>query len=132
MIKDFLKNSKKYIDYLMKLGFKDLFANFAEIIMLVILACLIYLPFGVLRDAIYQLFVTFLNLGTIFFSLYNIILNLACGIVAFYLFMYMFNKRYADLEKLQQAEKKPVLGNSLNKEMKKNNFDELDLPKKKK
>ncbi len=131
MIKEFLKNAKKYIDYLMKLDFKDLFANFVEIIMLVILACLVYLPFGVIRDAIYQFFVTFLNLGSIFFSIYNILLNLLCGMVAFYLFMYMFNNRYADLDEIRKNSTKQSIKSSSNKISTKNNVDEFELPKKK-
>lgn len=124
MIKVFLKNLKKYIDYLMKLGFKELFVNFIEIIMLVIFACVIYLPFGLIRDSIYQLLITFIDFGPVFFNLYNVVLNLIGGVIAFCLFAYMFNNRYEDIEKLRKTESTKSSGK------KSTSVDEVDLPKK--
>ena len=51
--------------------------------------------------------------------------------VAFYLFMYMFNNRYADLDEIRKNSTKQSIKSSSNKISTKNNVDEFELPKKK-
>lgn len=136
MIKQFLKNLKNYIDYIMKLDFKELFVNFMTIIMMVILSCLVYLPVGVVRDALYQFILIFINTGTVFFTVYNIIFNLLCGLIAMYIFIYMFNKRFSDIDKLKKElkEKYNEKNNDSKEKKEKDSYkesgsDDFELPK---
>lgn len=128
---DFIKNGKKYLEYLMKLGFKDLFVNFIEIIMLVILACLVYLPVGIISDLIFQIINIFVVDNVYFLKIYDLIFSLISAILAVYLFIYMFNKRYADIENLRKEGKIERNKTIVRENVKNIEEEEFELPKKK-
>lgn len=133
-LKKFFKNVKSYIDYIMKLGFKDLFVNFVEIIVLVILASLIYLPIGLIDDLLFQVISIVINSSVIFVKIYDLIFSILSAILAMFAFIYMFNKRYEDIEKIRNN-KNDVSRLKLEKNDKaKQNvvLEEIELPKKKK
>ena len=133
-LKKFFKNVKSYIDYIMKLGFKDLFVNFVEIIVLVILASLIYLPIGLIDDLLFQVISIVINSSVIFVKIYDLIFSILSAILAMFAFIYMFNKRYEDIEKIRNN-KNDVSRLKLEKDDKaKQNvvLEEIELPKKKK
>lgn len=130
-LSDFIKNGKKYLEYLMKLGFKDLFVNFIEIIMLVILACLVYLPIGIISDLMFQIINIFVVNNVYFLKIYDLIFSLISAILAVYLFVYMFNKRYADIETLRKEVKVEINKTIVGENVKKID-EEFELPKKKK
>ena len=133
-LKKFFKNVKSYIDYIMKLGFKDLFVNFVEIIVLVILASLIYLPIGLIDDLLFQVISIVINSSVIFVKIYDLIFSILSAILAMFAFIYMFNKRYEDIEKIRNNNN-DVSRLKLEKDDKaKQNvvLEEIELPKKKK
>lgn len=133
-LKKFFKNVKSYIDYIMKLGFKDLFVNFVEIIVLVILASLIYLPIGLIDDLLFQVISIVINSSVIFVKIYDLIFSILSAILAIFAFIYMFNIRYEDIEKIRNN-KNDVSRLKLEKDDKaKQNvvLEEIELPKKKK
>ena len=133
-LKKFFKNVKSYIDYIMKLGFKDLFVNFVEIIVLVILASLIYLPIGLIDDLLFQVISIVINSSVIFVKIYDLIFSILSAILAIFAFIYMFNIRYEDIEKIRNN-KNDVSRLKLEKNDKaKQNvvLEEIELPKKKK
>ena len=133
-LKKFFKNVKSYIDYIMKLGFKDLFVNFVEIIVLVILASLIYLPIGLIDDLLFQVISIVINSSVIFVKIYDLIFSILSAILAMFAFIYMFNIRYEDIEKIRNN-KNDVSRLKLEKNDKaKQNvvLEEIELPKKKK
>ena len=133
-LKKFFKNVKSYIDYIMKLGFKDLFVHFVEIIVLVILASLIYLPIGLIDDLLFQVISIVINSSVIFVKIYDLIFSILSAILAIFAFIYMFNIRYEDIEKIRNN-KNDVSRLKLEKDDKaKQNvvLEEIELPKKKK
>lgn len=133
-LKKFFKNVKSYIDYIMKLGFKDLFVNFVVIIILVILASLVYLPIGLIDDLLFQVISIVMNSSVIFVKIYDLIFSILSAIFAIFAFIYMFNIRYDDIEKIRNN-KNDVSRLKLEKDDKaKQNvvLEEIELPKKKK
>ena len=137
MVKDFFKNGKKYLDYIMGLDFTELMINILEIIGLVILAALVYLPIGLVQDLIYEIVRSAFGASEVVFKWYTVLFRFFTGIVAIIVFMYLFNRRYSKLDELiekdimrnrKAKEKKEHEENDGNNEEKK---EEIDLPKKK-
>ncbi len=135
MFKDFLKTGKKYLDYLMGLNFAELMVNILEIVGLAVLAILAYIPLGLFQDLIYEVIRMMLGTSETIFRWYNIIFELVTGLVAVCIFIYLFNKRYSNLEKLIEKDNararrhrnNTVDGDTAKPEIK----EEIDLPKKK-
>ena len=50
MLEKFLKNAKEYIDYLMKVNFRDLFVNTVILLCIIVLSALICIPLGRFED----------------------------------------------------------------------------------
>ena len=126
MFKEFLSNFKEYIDYLMKVDFRELFINTLILICLLILSAFFFIPIGIIQDVIRSFIIIFVDFNVITGSLYNWLFYLLSFVVCIYAFVYMFNKRFGDLEELKKQiknkdEKKVV--NTKEKD------DELDLPK---
>ena len=142
MINDFIKNGKKYIDYIMGLDFTELIINIVEILGLVLLAALVYIPIGLVQDLLYEIIRSAFGASEILFKWYSILFRFFTGVIAILVFMYMFNKRYSKLEELIE---KDVMRNRKNKEKKEKaegkeekeatkhevKKEEIDLPKKK-
>jgi hypothetical protein len=137
MVKDFFKNGKKYLDYIMGLDFTELMINILEIIGLVILAALVYLPIGLVQDLIYEIVRSAFGASEVVFKWYTVLFRFFTGVVAIIVFMYLFNRRYSKLDELiekdimrnrKAKEKKEHKENEGNNEEKK---EEIDLPKKK-
>ena len=135
MLKDFFKSLKKYLDYLMGLGFSELLINIIELIGIVLLSSLVYIPFAVFQDLIYELVRIVLGTSEEVFRWYNILFGVATGVVAIGVFIYLFTKRYSDLEKLIEKDaaraKKNKHKTEHNGEEKEEKHEEIDLPKKK-
>ncbi len=129
--KDFIKNLREYVNYLMKVGFKELFINTIIIFCIVLLSALVYAPIGIIEDLIRS----FINVYFVFDGtlslLYSWAFSLISAICCFIAFMYLFNKRFEDLEGLKESisgEKKIV--KEKEKKVTKDKKDEgLDLPK---
>ena len=141
MFKDFMKNGKKYIDYLMGLDFVELFVNVVEIIILILLASLVYLPIGLIQDLLYELLVAVVGVSETFFKWYTILFRFGTGVIAIIVFIYLFNRRYAKLDKLiekdpmrdrknKQKEETTEKKEETTKEKSEDN-SKIDLPKKK-
>ena len=137
MVKDFFKNGKKYLDYIMGLDFTELMINILEIIGLVILAALVYLPIGLVQDLIYEIVRSAFGASEVVFKWYTVLFRFFTGVVAIIVFMYLFNRRYSKLDELiekdimrnrKAKEKQEHKENDGNNEEKK---EEIDLPKKK-
>ena len=138
MVKDFLKNGKKYIDYIMGLDFTELMINIIEIIGLVILAALVYLPIGLVQDLVYEIVRSAFGASEVVFKWYTVLFRFFTGVVAIIVFMYLFNRRYSKLDELIEKDvmrnrkaKEKKEHNEENKEIKEEFKEEIDLPKKK-
>lgn len=131
MLETFLKNAKEYIDYLMKVNFRDLFVNTVILLCIIVLSALICIPLGIIEDLIRSFIVVFVDFSGVpallYYWLFKVI-EAGLGIVAF---MYLFNKRFEDLNTFKEQ----VKGNETKKvTLKKNNskngeMEELELPK---
>ena len=131
LLKEFLKNFKEYINYLMKVNFKDLFINTIIILCIVLLSALIYVPIGIVQDLVRSFVVIFVNMVGVPALLFDWFFRCIGAIAFVIVFMFLFNKRFEDLE----AFKKQVDGKD-NKMVKvgisnTSNDDVFELPKEK-
>lgn len=130
MFKKFLKNGKEYIDYLMKVNFRDLFVNTVILLCILVLSSFAYIPIGFLEDLIRSFIVVFTSFSGIPAMLYYWLFKLIEFIVCFIAFMFLFNKRFEDLEAFKEQVngkegKKIVIQNEKTKKVE----GELELPK---
>lgn len=133
MIKEFLKNLKQYLNYLMKVGFGDLFIQFIILVIILVLACFVCVPISLIQDIV----VSFMDFGgqAISDGLYNSI-NLVFKIINFVVvmaaFMYLFNKRYDDVKKMEEdLKKQEKVKKKTDNDVKKQKPEDIDLPKEK-
>lgn len=122
MLKKFWKTLKDYVNYLMKVDFKELFINTIILICLVILAAFVYIPIGLVQDLIRNLLSIFINMGGIFGLIYTWLFSLIGAIAAILAFIYLFNKRFDSIKNESNKE-------SSNKKESKEKEEDLDLPK---
>lgn len=124
---DFFGNFKKYINYLMEVNFKELFVNTVILFCILVLSAFVYIPIGLISDLIRGFITIFISFGGVPSLLYSWGFSLLSAICAFMSFMYLFNKRFSDLEafKTQVREKKE----EVKEEKQSKNADELELPK---
>ncbi len=128
IIKDFFPTLKKYVDYLMNVGYKDLFINTVVIFCLILLAAFIYVPIGLLQDVISSTIQLLGGMSGIVSRIYYWIFNILSAVCAVLIFMWLFNKRFEHVEK-QVQEKTDGKNEVKDKEDSDDNFD---LPKAKK
>ena len=125
MFVEFKKNLKQYIDYLMTVNFGELFINVLILICILLLATFLFVPIGMIESIIRDFINLFGTLPNVFYSIYSWVFNVISTIVSAIAFVYMFNKRFEDVEALKkQINEKPEV-----KEVKKEEKDELELPK---
>ena len=122
MIKKFFKTLKDYINYLMKVDFKELFINTVILICIVILSAFVYIPVGMIKDLLHNLLSIFISFNNIFGLIFIWIFNLISAILAILAFMYLFTKRFESIKyNKDQTSKKE---NTKDKDK-----ENLDLPK---
>ena len=129
MLKTFIKTLKEYVNYLMKVDFKELFANTVILVCILILAAFVYIPVGIVQDLIRNLLTIFINLNGIIGLIYTWTFSVIGAIVAILAFIYLFNKRYESIQKSDEDTKEN--NNKLNNKTSKDKED-LELPKVKK
>lgn len=131
-IKKFGKVVKNYINYIMKLGFKDLLVNFIELIILVVIAALLLFPVDVVKELLFKIITAFTQVSNGVYKFYDIIFTVIEAAVCFCFFIYMFNKRYEDIDKIRRR----IEDSKPNQEVEKTDFqkrnvadEEIELPK---
>lgn len=132
-MKNFLKNLKQYINYIMKVNFKDLLVNVVILGCIVLLSILIYLPVGLIEDLIRSFIVIWMPFeGTpaVLFTWTFSLISFICAVIAF---IYLFNKRFADIEafKDQVSNPKKSIQNEIDKPRAMVEEEEIELPKEK-
>lgn len=132
-MKKFLKNLKQYVNYIMKVNFKDLLVNVVILGCIVLLSILIYLPVGLIEDLIRSFIVVWMPFeGTpaVLFTWTFSLISFICAVITF---IYLFNKRFDDIEAFKDQVSNPK--KSIDKEMDKTKVkveeEEIDLPKEK-
>lgn len=130
MFKDFFKNFKAYIDYLMTVEFKELLGNVGILFCIIMLSLFTFLPVSIIQDFVKSIILTIIDAfegsqGDIF----NIVFYAIGIITSFLSFVYLFNKRFEDLETFKDQIKKKKTSTTRKEDGKKD--DDLDLPKEK-
>lgn len=122
---DFKGNLKKYVDYIMSVNFGELFINVLILICILVLSTFLFVPIGMVETIIRDFINLFGGLPNVFYSIYSWIFNIISSVLSILAFMYMFNKRFDDIEAFKkQMKEKPT-----DKENKKEDNEELELPK---
>ena len=122
---DFKGNLKKYVDYIMSVNFGELFINVLILICILVLSTFLFVPIGMVETIIRDFINLFGGLPNVFYSIYSWIFNIISSVLSILAFMYMFNKRFDDIESFKkQIKEKPT-----DKENKKEDNEELELPK---
>ena len=137
MIKKFLSNIKSYIDYIMTLGFKDLFRHFISLVVVILIALIVYIPIGLVRDFIIESFGSLVtNPPIVVITIIGIIFDAISIVCAVLCFMYMFNRRYSEVYKDEITKNKDtnvVKYSDINtkEDIKIENENSIELPKEK-
>lgn len=124
MFKKFLKNFKIYIDYLMTVNFKELFVNVAILFCIIVLASFVFIPIDMIQEFIRSLINLFVVLSETTIWLFDTFFLLVSTVFAVLAFIYLFNKRFDDMEAFKNQVK--------NKDSKKKSTkedDDFELPK---
>lgn len=129
LVKSFFKNLKDYLSYIMKVGFGELFIQFLTLVIILLLSCFIYVPIGLIEDIIISA-MSFLGqvVSENTYQVLDLIFKIISFICAMFAFMYLFNKRYNDVQKLKNNLKNK--DNSENDNAKRV-VEEVELPKEK-
>lgn len=124
MFKKFGTNVKKYVDYLMTVNFVDLFINVIVLVCILLLSLFMFVPIGMIMSLFGDFIMFFIEGNVLLSKILQWISNLVSTVLSVLAFVYMFNKRFDDLEKF-----KDQVDNEQQKKEKINAEDELDLPK---
>ena len=128
MLKKFKNNFKKYFDYLMTVNFGELFINVLILLCIILLSTFVFIPVGLIESLIRDFIILFVALPTLVLSIYSWIFNLISTILTLLVFIYLFNKRFDDIEAFKkQLKEKPQVNEGNN--AKKTSEEELELPK---
>ena len=134
-LKSFCKNIKTYLGYIATLGFKDLGRHFLSLLLLIFISLLAYIPVGLLGDFVITIITGIRNVPVVIYTIVDIVIELFSLLAAVYLFIFMFNKRYAEVyvdemngKGKEKEEEVKVYDNRVEQKIE---LPELDLPKKK-
>ena len=128
MLKDFGHTFKKYFDYIMKVSFGELIFHFFELLIIVIISSLIYVPLTAIEDIVWNFVATFTdNISDTFSKGFHLVFLIITFLLAFIAFMYMFTRRYEDIKNAPLKEKKAKDKEEEKKEQKE--VEQVDLPK---
>lgn len=130
MFKDFVSNFKKYFQYLMTVNFKDLFVNTVILFCIIVLSAFVFVPVGIVQDLIRSMATIISPFSAKGDEIFNFVFLLISTIGFFLVFIYLFNKRFNDLEefKKQVKDNKKIEKKVISKNA---SEDEFEMPKKK-
>lgn len=96
--KKFIPTIKKIFNYLKKADFNSKLKLIGELIVLILLLCLLKLPFSVVRDLIINAFFSVEIANTLLMNMLYIVFGLPYYLLAIYLFIKIIVTRYENLE----------------------------------
>lgn len=123
-LKKFGSNLKGYLKYIAGLKLGELLINFVILVILIVIASFVYIPVGVVFDLIRSLFNVFFVEHVVISSLYTWLIGLVSAVLAFAVFIYLFNNRCESMRENGEVDKS-------GKKVKVSSDEELELPKKK-
>jgi len=101
-LKTFCKNLKAYFKYLMGVGFGELFRNVGVLICIILLSFCVYFPIQIVQELIRSFIAIWGGLDGIAANIYNFVFSLISAICAIYVFIWLCNLRFADLEEFKK------------------------------
>ena len=126
MFKKFISNVKNYVNYLMTVNFGELFINVLILLCILVLSTFMFVPVGLVQSLIRDFILLFGSMNNLFLSIFDWIFTLISTFLAVLAFVYMFNKRFDDLDLLKKQ-----INNKQVKEEPKKDEEILELPKEK-
>ena len=127
MFKKFISNVKNYVNYLMTVNFGELFINVLILLCILVLSTFVFVPVGLFQSLIRDFILLFGSMSNLFLSIFDWVFTLISTVLAATAFIYMFNKRFDDIE----AFKKQASTKSTKKTDNDEDEEEIDLPKSK-
>ena len=92
-LKDFFKNVGKYLKFIMGLEFKDLLINFFNIVIVVLISLIVYVPLEAIEDFIIVFIRGIAEVSTTFTYWIDVAFKAIEIVLAFLTFVYLFNVR---------------------------------------
>ena len=92
-LKDFFKNVAKYLKFIMGLEFKDLLINFFNIVIVVLISLIVYVPLEAIEDFIVVFIRGIAEVSTTFTYWIDVVFKAIEIVLAFLTFVYLFNVR---------------------------------------
>lgn len=92
-LKDFFKNVGKYLKFIMGLEFKDLLINFFNIVIVVLISLIVYVPLEAIEDFIVVFIRGIAEVSTTFTYWIDVAFKAIEIVLAFLTFVYLFNVR---------------------------------------
>lgn len=92
-LKDFFKNVGKYLKFIMGLEFKDLLINFFNIVIVVLISLIVYVPLEAIEDFIVVFIRGIAEVSTTFTYWIDVAFKAFEIVLAFLTFVYLFNVR---------------------------------------
>ncbi len=127
MLKNFCKNFKKYFDYLMTVNFKELFINTVILFCIIVLAAFVFIPVGIVQDLVRNMITMITPFTGKGDEIFNFVFLFISTVGFFLAFIYLFNKRFNDLDAFKSQVKNEIKAKKINNESK--DDDDFDLPK---
>ena len=127
MFKKFISNVKNYVNYLMTVNFGELFINVLILLCILVLSTFVFVPVGLVQSLIRDFILLFGSMSNLFLSIFDWVFTLISTVLAATAFIYMFNKRFDDLDLL----KKQINNKQVKEEEPKKDEEILELPKEK-
>ena len=115
----------------MTVNFKELFINVVILFCIIVLAAFVFVPVGIIQDLVRSMVTLFYSFSVTGDKLFNIVFLLISTIGFFLAFIYLFNKRFSDIEAFKKQVKDEKRIEKNNSDVKEN-VEELEMPKTKK
>lgn len=127
MFKKFISNVKNYVNYLMTINFGELFINVLILLCILVLSTFVFVPVGLVQSLIRDFILLFGSMSNLFLSIFDWVFTLISTVLAATAFIYMFNKRFDDLDLL----KKQINNKQVKEVEPKKEEEKIELPKEK-
>ena len=127
MFKKFISNVKNYVNYLMTVNFGELFINVLILLCILVLSTFVFVPVGLFQSLIRDFILLFGSMSNLFLSIFDWVFTLISTVLAATAFIYMFNKRFDDLDLL----KKQINNKQVKEVEPKKEEEKIELPKEK-
>jgi predicted tellurium resistance membrane protein TerC len=111
----------------MTINFGELFINVLILLCILVLSTFVFVPVGLVQSLIRDFILLFGSMSNLFLSIFDWVFTLISTVLAATAFIYMFNKRFDDLDLL----KKQINNKQVKEVEPKKEEEKIELPKEK-